>query len=242
LLLSVSAFIKVWGVPAAPWIKTLSPDFIIDTANKAIDSRKKFTLALSGGQTPELLYTLLASPAYSEKMPWQNTFIFWGDERCVTLEDERNNAHRAINLFLKKVNIPSENIHRIPVALSPEHAAAAYENELKDFFVKEDIRFDCILLGLGEDGHTASLLPGTDVLHESDTGVRAVFLQQQRMFRITLTAPLINQARQILFLVSGNKKAEVLKTVMTGYQPDRYPAQLIKPENGEIRWFIDFEF
>jgi 6-phosphogluconolactonase len=215
-------------------------EFIITTAAKAIAARGRFTLALSGGQTPEKLYSLLAEPAYSKQIQWDKTFIFWGDERCVPLDDERNNAHLAKLLLLNKVNIPSSNIYRIPVNLSPPEAAKNYEKEINNFFDNEAPRFDIILLGLGENGHTASLFPHTKVLDEQAEAVRAVYLEEEKMFRVTMIAPMINHAHHILFLVTGENKAEILEKILhTPDHPDNYPAQLIHPVDGKLHWYVD---
>lgn len=216
--------------------------FIIEAANKAVDANGRFIIALSGGKTPGNLYTLLAQPSFSNRMPWKNTFIFWGDERCVPLDDDRNNAYQARISLLDKISIPASNIHIIPVNLSPAEAATKYEQELNDFFGEEPKRFDCILLGLGENGHTASLFPGTKVLSDMEEGVREVYVEEDNMFRVTMTAPLINHAHHILFLVTGQAKASILEKVLTGsYQPEIYPAQLIKPIAGKLYWFVDHD-
>ena len=217
-------------------------EFIIAAAKKSVAEKGKFTLSLSGGKTPESLYQLLAEPAYIQRMPWKNTFVFWGDERCVPLADERNNAYHAKILLLDKTDIPSENIFIIPVNLPPVDAALQYEKELKDLFKNGQMQFDLMLLGLGENGHTASLFPHTDILNEKSAGVRDVYVAEEKVFRVSMTAPLINNALRILFLVTGEKKATVLKTVLKGdYQPETYPAQLINPEKGELYWFTDRE-
>ena len=217
-------------------------EFIISAAEKSVANKGKFSLSLSGGKTPESLYKLLAEPAYIKRMPWKNTFVFWGDERCVPLTDERNNAYHAKILLLDKTDIPSENIFIIPVNLPPADAALKYEKELKEFFKNGQMQFDLILLGLGENGHTASLFPHTDILNEESVGVRDVYVAEDKVFRVSMTAPFINNAHQILFLVTGRKKSSVLKTVLTGeYQPKTYPAQLINPEKGELYWFTDRE-
>ena len=215
-------------------------DFIIAIANKAVAEKERFTIALSGGNTPNKLYSLLATDEYSKQIPWKNTFVFWGDERCVALSDEQNNAHVAISLLLDKVGIPPLNIFPIPVNLPPEEAAIQYEQTIKSFFGHETPSFDLILLGLGENAHTASLFPGTEVLHEQKRLVKEVYVDEQKMFRVTMTVPLINLANNIAFLLTGKSKAEVLKTVLTApYQPEKYPAQLIKPINGKLFWLAD---
>ncbi|MEO7264420.1 MAG: 6-phosphogluconolactonase [Ferruginibacter sp.] len=217
-------------------------EFIIDEAHKAIAVKGRFTLSLSGGQTPENLYRLLAEPAFSKRMPWKNSFIFWGDERCVPLDDDRNNAHQAKILLLDKIDIPASNIHIIPVNLPPAEAACQYEKIVKEFFKDEPMRFDLILLGLGENGHTASLFPGTEIIKEQTAGVREVYVEEEKMSRISMTPYLLNLSHNIIFLVTGKAKAEILNTVLhDAYQPDKYPAQLIKPADGNLYWFVDNE-
>lgn len=214
--------------------------FILSLAKKAVADKRQFSIALSGGNTPGLLYRLLASPPFLDEMPWSKTFIFWGDERCVPLDDKRNNAREARSILLDKVPVPAQNIHVIPVNLSPKDAAVAYERELKEFFGSVAPVFDLILLGLGENGHTASIFPGTPQVDERAIGVREVFVKEQDMFRITMTAPLINLARNILFLVTGKEKADILQSVLNApYQPANFPAQLIQPSGGDLFWFAD---
>jgi len=217
-------------------------ELIVEIANKNHSVGKKFSLVLSGGQTPTELYKILAIPSYSDRMPWQNTYVFWGDERCVPETDIRSNFNMAESILLKNVPIPRENIYRIPATLSPVKAAKAYKRTLNDFFHGDKINFDLVLLGLGENGHTASLFPGTSVIYVRERDVREIYLEDERMFRITMTVPLFNQARNIFFMVTGANKATVLKNVLDGeYRPSKYPAQLVCPENGYICWFIDHE-
>jgi 6-phosphogluconolactonase len=215
-------------------------DFIISISKKSIAARSEFVISLSGGETPKQIYSLLADPAFREQLDWKRTFIFWGDERCVPLDDERNNAHQAKLMLLNKIDIPSSNLHFIPVNLSPEKAAAEYEKEIRNFFGDKPLRFDLMLLGLGENGHTASLFPKTKVLEEKNEGVKEVYVEEEKMFRVTMTARLINHSRNILFLVTGNNKAEILKTILDGpYQPENYPAQLIDPVDGDLFLYAD---
>jgi len=215
-------------------------EFIIAIAEKSIAAKGRFTLSLSGGQTPENLYKLMAQPTYTERMPWKNTFIFWGDERFVPSDDKQNNANMAKTLLLDHIDIPSININPIPVDIEPGKAAENYENIIKKYFGKDTPRFDLIFLGLGENGHTASLFPGSDVVFENMRLVREVYVPEQNMFRITMTPILINKAHNIIFLVEGENKAEILKTVLSGpQQPDKFPAQIIKAEDGDLYWFID---
>jgi 6-phosphogluconolactonase len=230
--------VEVFGTIEA--LNESAAKLLIDIAKKSVTERGRFVLCLSGGNTPKSLYTLLSLPPYCDLVPWKNTFIFWGDERCVPADDEQNNAHMATTALLNKVDIPSSNIFPVPVNLPPAEAAKKYEETLRDFFGKESPRFDLILLGLGDNGHTASLFPGTAVLHEEVRWVKEVFVEDKKMYRITTTAQLINKAHHIIFLVTGEEKATMLKTILTGsYLPEKYPAQLIGPVRGEIYWFID---
>lgn len=239
--------VEIFQTTAA--LNRAAAEFIISKASEAIAARGRFSISLSGGQTPQNLYSLLAEPFYCEQIQWKKTFIFWGDERCVPLDDERNNAYQARSILLDKVDLPLSNIHFMPVNLSPEEAARTYEQELKDFFGDEPIRFDIMLLGLGENGHTASLFPHTKVIDEQAEGVRELYVEEENMsarpghsdgFRVTMTAPLINRSHHILFLVTGEKKAGILKKILTAsYQPEHFPAQLIKPDDGTLNWFVD---
>ena len=226
----------------AELLSEAAADFVIHLAAESIEQRGRFVISLSGGNTPGKLYCLLATPVLKHQIEWNKTFIFWGDERCVPSDDERNNAYMAKLLLLDKIDIPAANIYPVPVDLPPAEAAGAYEQTLKAFFRQSEPRFDLILLGLGNDGHTASLFPGTPVLDEVKNLVKEVYVVEQQMFRITMTAPLINQARNVTFLVTGKEKAAIMKAMLgNSIQTDKYPAQLIKPVNGNLFWFIDRE-
>jgi 6-phosphogluconolactonase len=212
---------------------------IIDIATAAIKLRGKFVISLSGGHTPERLFALLATLPYRNQLPWNETYIFWGDERCVPADDVENNARMAKTVLLDRIGIPAENVYPIPVDLAPDKAAREYENIIKHFFAPTPPRFDLILLGLGENGHTASIFPGEEILFEPYL-VKEVYVAEQRMFRITMTPELINHALNIIFLVEGGQKADILKTILTApYQPHNYPAQLINPGNGKLYWLAD---
>jgi 6-phosphogluconolactonase len=201
----------------------------------------RFSVALSGGHTPRRTYELLSQSPFAERVPWDHVHVFWGDERCVPANDPRNNAHVARGLLLNHVPVPAAQIHPIRCAESPERAAEDYERLLIDYFPDAQPRFDLVLLGLGENGHTASLFPHTPVLDAEDW-VAAVYLADQDIYRVTLTARVINAATVAVFLVSGATKAGVLKQVLEG--PDRprdLPAQLIHPTDGELHWLVDRE-
>jgi len=214
--------------------------FIVDLALKAVQETGRFTLCLSGGKTPELLFEQLAALPYREQMPWFNTFVFWGDERCVPADDPRNNSFIAKSILLNQVHLPDTNVFPIPVHLPPEAAATQYEQTLHQIFDPAPPRFDLILLGMGSDGHTASLFPESPVLNEKTRWVREVYVAGQQMYRVTMTLPLINQAKNIVILVSGHGKAEILQAVLAkDAVPGIFPAQYVRPEQGALHWFLD---
>jgi 6-phosphogluconolactonase len=207
---------------------------------KVLTKKDRFTFVLSGGSTPKQLYTLLAQSPYSENIPWEKLHFFWGDERAVPYEDSRNNAKMAYDELLNKVGVQSENIHVMRTDIGPEESASEYQKILEQYFDGEETTFDFVLLGMGDDGHTLSLFPGTPVIHEQNAWATAFFLTAQDMYRITLTAPVVNLAACVAFLAVGAGKAEVLQKVLEGdFEPDTYPSQVIKPVKGELHWFID---
>ena len=218
----------------------------ISLATEAISRQDYFTVALSGGSTPQRMYMLLGEPVFFAHIDWAKVHLFWGDERCVPADHPDSNYHLTRLALLDRMQIPAENIHRVPVELEPALAAKNYAAELKRFFHSTDFpRFDLILLGLGEDGHTASLFPGSPALSEKKLWVVAVEHDTPPpplIKRITLTLPVINAARQVIFLVSGVGKAERLKRVLSEPQkPNLLPAQLVKPAQGKLTWMIDRE-
>jgi 6-phosphogluconolactonase len=213
-----------------------------ELAQEATDRNGRFSVALTGGSSPKRLHQLLATPPYRAQIPWQKVHIFWGDERYVPMTDDRSNAKMAFDALLHHVDIPENQIHVMTSHLPPETFASQYEQIIKDFFQGAPPIFDLILLGMGEDGHTASLFPETEVLQEKEKLVSSLYLPSQSMHRITMTAPLINQASQVIMLVFGKKKAKTLHQVLKGpYQPEHLPVQLIQPENGELTWLVDEE-
>ena len=210
-------------------------EYFIKRAAEAIDEKGKFTVALSGGNTPAAIYQLLATDFYSVQVNWKKCYFFWGDERCVPLTHKNNNSFNAKNMLLDKVAVPKKNIFIIPVDETPVNAAIYYEATLKIFFKTDKPVFDLIILGMGNNGHTASLFPHTSILNESKALVKEVYVEEVKMHRVSFTAPLINSAKQILFLVSGADKKEMLDIVFNGkYEPQNYPAQMIK----DAEWFI----
>jgi len=218
-------------------------DLFARTARSSIEQRGRFTVALSGGGSPRPVYELLAEPENLRRVPWENVFVFWGDERYVPLRDDRSNAGRAQSVLLDHVPIPPANIFPIyDERLSPDEAAAAYEKKIRDHFGHAAPRFDLILLGCGENGHTASLFPETPVLEESERLVAPVRVAHQDIARVTLTVPLLNMARITAFIAFGSRKASVVRDVINGpRQPEKLPAQLIQPVDGVMYWYLDTE-
>jgi 6-phosphogluconolactonase len=215
---------------------------VVTQANLAVAARGRFSLALAGGSTPRRTYELLAQPRFLEQAPWDRMHVFWGDERCVPLDDPRSNARMAREAWLEHAPIPPNQIHPLNCAPGPAAAARQYEARLREFFAGQPPRLDLVLLGLGHDGHTASLFPDSPVLEEKGRWVAEVYLTEPDLHRVTLTAPFINQAAVAAFLVAGKSKARVLREVRHGPRdPRRLPAQLIQPQNGDLLWLADRE-
>ena len=213
-------------------------------ASAAVRERNLFSVALSGGSTPKLLYAELANdPSLRDRLSWDKIHFFWGDERAVPPDDEESNFRLAHDALLSQVPVPPENVHRIRAEeTDPALAASDYERELRNFFQlnsQQLPRFDLILLGLGPDGHTASLFPSTDALNETEHLVVANWIERLKTHRITVTFPVLNNAASVLFLVSGSEKANVLRDVISGANTDEYPAQRVRPTSGTVTWLVD---
>ena len=210
-------------------------------ANEAIRDRGRFSVVLSGGRTPQRAYELLAGPPFNFQVDWGRVYVFWGDERCVPPEDPRNNAAMVREKLLDHVPAPPEHVHPIVCADSANDAARNYESLLRSFFEGGPPSFDLIFLGLGFDGHTASLFPGTPAQWERNRWVTEIYSEKEAIHRVTLTVPILNQASVLAFIVSGASKAEVLREVMTRQpEPERFPARLITPEcGGKLYWLVD---
>ncbi len=233
--------IRVFETPTE--LASHAADQITAIARESVAARGHFTLALSGGSTPAATYRLLAEDAvYRASFPWQQTHFFWGDERPVPPDHPDSCYLMAYQTMLSKVAIPEAHIHRIKAELDPKIAAAEYIAELSscDQLLKAEFpRFDLILLGFGAEGHTASLFPGTKALAEQDRWVVPNWVGKLFSMRITLTAPVINAASHVLFLVTGQEKALALKGTFEGlHEPEQMPAQLIKPQ-GQLSYFLD---
>lgn len=219
-------------------------------ADQYVVGSGRFTVALSGGSTPRAMFAQLAQAPFLDTVPWESIYFFWGDERTVPPDHADSNYRMAWETLLSKVPVPATNIFRIPAELpDPERAASEYAATLQTAFARPAPattplggvpRFDLIFLGMGPDGHTASLFPGTSALQVTDKTVVANYVDKFATYRITLTAATINNARNVTFIVAGPDKAEALREVLEGAsQSDVYPSQLIHPHNGSLLWMID---
>lgn len=212
-----------------------------ELSRAAIEESGRFSVALSGGSTPERTYQLLASDEFRETVDWAKTHVFFGDERCVPPTDADSNYRMAYEALLSRVAIPARNVHRIMGEGDAVANSRLYEEELQTFFDNAAWpRFDLVLLGLGDDGHTASLFPETEALREARAWVAANWVEKLGAYRITLSAPAINMAAHVIFLVAGAGKAARLAEVIRGpREPERLPSQLIRTANGKLEWLID---
>ena len=213
--------------------------YFVNTASESISTQGRFTVALSGGSSPKGLFELLASE-YHSKVEWNKVFFFFGDERYVPADHPDSNALMAKKALFDPLHIVPQQIFTVNTSLEPAEAAKAYKQVIEEHFAPGSVAFDLILLGLGDDAHTASLFPHTSVVNATDAGVKEIFVEDKKVFRITFTAPLINQARHIAFLVFGSSKADAVHHVLQGEKDvNQYPAQLIEPTNGDVTWFMD---
>lgn len=224
-----------------------------ELAEMFVASSGRFTVALSGGSTPKAMFSLLAEAPYASSIPWDKIYFFWGDERCVPSDHPDSNYRMTRETLLSKVGVPIDNIHRIQAEdPDPDHAASIYADVILNTFAPKNAppspsraidfpRFDLIFLGMGADGHTASLFPGSAALKIDDRIVAANYVEKFKAFRITLTASAINSARNIVFLIGGEDKAHALKEVLQGERnPSLYPSQLIDPHFGSLLWMVDW--
>lgn len=214
-------------------------DTFVELAGKSIAKKDRFAVALSGGSSPKAIFSLLATGEYSQQVEWNKVYFFWVDERWVPLEDEKSNAKMTFETLLHRVPVNGDQIFPMyKEGTEPEDYAKEYEKQIRNVLGEEGV-FDFILLGMGDDGHTASLFPGEKVLDEKEKWVDAYYLKPQGMFRITLTAPIINKAEHILVVAFGESKKHALNEVVNGeYNPQLYPLQLIRPKDG-FMFFTD---
>jgi len=231
--------------PTIAQVEHAAAELFTKSAEQAVALRGHARIAVSGGRTPKCVFALLASPAhpYLARVPWAQVQLFWVDERCVGPQDPSSNYGMTKAAMLDKVPLPAANIHRMEGELNPEEAASRYESEIRNTFKLEGAEtptFDLIMLGLGIDGHTASLFPHTQGLDEMARIVIANHVPQQDVWRVTLTWPVINQGREVAFLIEGAGKAKVVNAIFAGsYDPETYPAQLIRPASGHVTLMMD---
>ncbi|MBC8170203.1 MAG: 6-phosphogluconolactonase [Anaerolineae bacterium] len=222
-----------------PALIRAATEHIITQANAAINQHGRFTLALSGGSTPRPVYEQLA--AETERIDWTKVHLYWSDERTVPPNNPDSNYHMAHEALLRHIEHECGNIHRIRGEIDPAQAALEYEAKLRVNFPDDGFPgFDQVLIGMGDDGHTASLFPHTAALNETERWVVANQVEKLQTWRITFTAPLINAAHQVTFLISGDKKAAPVYEVLQGASnPQEYPSQLIHPVNGQLTYLLD---
>ena len=232
---------SVQVVKDAPSLARVAAAQFVDRAAAAIAARGRFAVALSGGSTPRAMYTLLASDGLVHRVDWAHVHLFFGDERCVPPEHPDSNYRMVRETLLAHAPVPPGNVHRMRGEDAPAEAALAYEADLRAFFGSGTApRFDLVLLGMGDNGHTASLFPGQPAVRERVRWVVACYVDEVGMWRLTLTPVAINAAAEVTFLVAGAGKAAMLKRVLEGpYQPDLLPAQIVRPTDGVLRWLVD---
>ena len=232
-------------IPGVAEVTAAGAELFTRAAEHAVAARGHARIAISGGSTPKAVFALLADPQqpYLARVPWAKLQLFWVDERCVGPEDPESNYGMTKKAMLDAVPLPAEQVHRMEGELDPEDGAARYESEIRNTFKLEGAEtptFDLIILGLGPDGHTASLFPHTEGLDNMTNIVIANHVPQKDTWRLTLTWPVITQGREVAFLIEGEEKAEMVKTVWAGtYDPETWPAQLIRPASGTLTLLLD---
>lgn len=231
---------EILVVPDGEALAREAAQILAGQSREAVESRGRFSVALSGGSTPGALYRLLAEEPYRSQIPWEQVHLFWADERCVPPDDPASNYRLAHGTLIAHVPIRPENVHRVPGELEPKAAARAYDRELRRFFCTPRPRFDVVLLGLGRDGHTASLFPNSETLAETErlAATTTAFYDNRPAERVTLTLPALNAARQVLFLVSGQEKAHAVQAVLADAE-ERLPARRVRPTAGQLTWLMD---
>jgi 6-phosphogluconolactonase len=239
----MKSHVEVQIFPDLMAISQKAAEMFVLLARASISEKGRFAVAISGGSTPKRFYSLLGSAAYRDQIDWPSVHFFWADERCVPKEDEENNFKLASETFLSRVPVPDRNIHRIKGEKGPEVGTKDYGGRIRSFFGTLGLPvFDLILLGMGEDGHTASLFPGSKVLQERGRPAVPVYLEKPGVDRITVTLPVLNRASQIIFLVSGSSKAGAVRRVLEEEEMgEQLPASLIRPLHGSVTWLIDEE-
>jgi 6-phosphogluconolactonase len=239
----VKANVKVEILPDLMAISQRAVEIFVSLASESISAKGRFAVALSGGSTPKKFYSLLGSRPYRDEIDWSSIHFFWVDERCVSREDEESNFKLAFDHLLSEIPVPERNIHRIKGEKGPDLGTRDYEGKIRNVFRNSQLSgFDLVVLGMGEDGHTASLFPGSEALQETRRHAVAVHPAKSGLDRITLTLPILNNASQVLFLVSGLSKANAVKSVLGREEKkELLPAGLVRPLHGSVTWLIDEE-
>jgi 6-phosphogluconolactonase len=227
-------------VPDVESLYRAGADEFLRCAQQAIAQRGRFCVVLSGGNTPRGVYSLLAASANS--LAWEHVYIFFGDERGVPPDDPQSNYRMAKEALLSRVPVPATNVFRMHAELAADLAAQQYQDQVRSFFRLSESawpRFDLIFLGLGDDGHTASLFPGSAALQENSRLVVANWVERFQSYRITFTYPVLNHAEEVAFLVSGESKSHILQDILKQSPTAKYPAQLVQPQEGRLLWIVD---
>ncbi len=228
-------------MPDAPGLARAAAEMLREEIEGVLATRDRVAVALSGGATPRLFFRLLGAE-YRDNIKWRAVHLFWADERAVPPDHEQSNFRSVSEELLSKITLPPGNVHRIPGELAPEQAAAAYEADLQRYFGGAGLpEFDLIFLGVGEDGHTASLFPGAAALAEKERLAVAVDHTTTASWRVTLTLPVLNNASRVVFLVAGRSKTQIVRAILTAEGEDKHPAGLIKPRRGTVVWLLDQE-
>lgn len=223
-------------------LETAVADEFLRIVVEVLNNRPLCHVALSGGGTPRGVYKLLGRGSEHKEIDWTRVHLYFGDERMVPPTDDESNYRMVYAELISRIPIPAENVHRIRGEMPAPEAAASYAEELSAIFKAKDNTFDLILLGVGEDGHTASLFPGTDAVDEKNDPVKAVYVPSFGAWRTTLTLPIINRSRDVRFIVSGSGKAAIVRRLLAADEPaEDLPASLVRPENGTLRWMLDRE-
>ncbi len=217
-------------------------DMLVREVRRSLKERGRCILGLSGGETPGPIYRRLGLPSWNSRVDWTRVHLIFADERMVSPQDPRSNSAMVERELLARIAIPPANVHRIRGEREPASAAREYDKELRDLLSRASGRIDCILLGVGEDGHTASLFPGSPALQEMVNLTQAVYCPDEGIWRVTVTLPLINAARKVVFVVTGKRKAEIMARVARAAEPSALlPSSLVQPADGELVWMVDRE-
>jgi 6-phosphogluconolactonase len=211
----------------------------MDHCLQTIAMKGYFTVALSGGNTPKQFYKLLAASPFAENIPWKKVFLFWSDERFVPHDHPDSNFRMIKEILLDKLHVPLKNIFPIKGIGDPEKRAEEYEHALKIFFETSKPVFDMVILGIGTDGHTASIFPGSEIMQEKKRLIKETWVEEKQSWRISFTLPLINHADAVMVLVSGEEKKQIIKKILRKKRKIVFPAEMIKPQTGIVYWMMD---